>query len=119
MRHLAGHTRTEANLAQLTVLASISAKTRLIPAARSARPGASAPDAIGRWHLTGWRRSSSASCTSLMRYVPVASRQKTRKVISNGVTVVGVPLIPAAAGAANTSRFLVHCRMRAARIQTR
>jgi hypothetical protein len=65
-------------------------------------------------HLRGCCRSRSASSTSLTKYTEHEARVKTTTAAS--APAIAVPLRPSSdpvSGAANTSRFLGHCRGRA------
>ena len=85
------------------------------PASSSDRPrpvanrGSSSPAATGRKRLRGWRRSSSASLTSLIAYIPDASKQKDAHATITRPGVSSWPSAPAAPAAAITNAFLIHC----------
>ena len=84
----------------------------MICAVRTSR----SPAAIGRRRFVGCSRSASASIASLRKYVPLAARQKPTNATSVWSSASRWSSTPAAAGAANTRTFFVHCLGRAVRI---
>ena len=89
--------------------AAVSATTVSAAASVSAARTGTTPDAIGRRHLTGCRRSASRSATSLIRYTTPDSAQKITNAASASTTDGRCVSRWPNSSARSTTRFLVHC----------
>ena len=75
----------------------------------------SSPEAKGREHFSGLRRSLSRSIMSLMMYIPLEARQNDMNTADEVMSFKGVKRLPLNRGAENTRRFFVHCCTRISR----
>lgn len=83
--------------------------TKITQPAVIAKYGFNAPDAIGRYRLTGCCRSASISIKSFKIQTQPDIAQNSAKQIAACATIVKDTCFIEKTNAANTSKFLVHC----------